>query len=132
MSARLWSGVVEMTSDRYRYLAGLAQDNLLTYRPIAYSVSGLYDGEEEKAVYVAANCDGLACYTGQTRPSKSWTGAAGIRLRQHLTDLSKQLEWDTFWVFPLKWSTKPTVVDWYEDTVAARLMLPLRQRSIAS
>jgi hypothetical protein len=33
-----------------------------------------------------------------------------------------------FWVLPLKWSTKPTIIDWYERTVAARLMVPLRHR----
>ena len=128
MSTRFWAGVVEMTPARYYYLASLAGDNLLTHHPIAYNVNGPYDGDEEKAVYVIADRDGLACYAGQTRPAKSWTGAAGIRLAQHLTEPSKRLEWDTFWVLPLKWSTKPTIVDWYEGTVAARLMLPLRHR----
>ncbi|MBR7824832.1 hypothetical protein KDK95_00825 [Actinospica sp. MGRD01-02] len=126
MSTPTWDGVVPMTRSRYLYLADLAGDNLLVSRPIAHNVNMPYDGDEEKAVYVVANRDGLACYAGQTRPSRSWTGAAGIRLKQHLAERSKRDEWDTFWVLPLKWSTKPAIIDWYERTVATRLMLPLR------
>ncbi|MEV8547272.1 hypothetical protein [Streptomyces sp. NPDC051572] len=80
-------------------------------------------------MYVVVNRDGLACYAGQTRPTKAWTGAAGIRLNQHMVESSKREEWDSFWVLPLTWSTKPTIVNWYESTVAARLMLLLRRRS---
>lgn len=128
MSTPTWAGVVPMTKSRYLYLADLAGGNLLESRPIAHDFKTPYDGDEEKAVYVVVNRDGLACYTGQTRPIRSWTGAAGIRLKQHRAKPSKRDEWDTFWVLPLKWSTKPTIVDWYESTVAARLMLPLRHR----
>lgn len=128
MSTPTWTGVVTMTATRYRYLAGLAGDNLLASHPIAHSLDMPYDGDEEKAVYVAVNHEGLACYAGQTRPIRSWTGAAGIRLKQHLAEPSKLGEWDSFWALPLKWSTKPSIVNWYENTVAARLMLPLRHR----
>ena len=128
MSSPPWTGVVTMTERRYLYLANLAGDNLLTYRPVAYRLNEPYDGDEEKAVYVAVNQDGLACYAGQTRPARSWTGAAGIRLRQHAQEASKRDGWAMFWVLPLKWSTKPTIIDWYERTIAARLMVPLRHR----
>lgn len=128
MSTSPWAGVVPMTRSRYLYLADLAGDNLLASRPVAQNIDRPYDGDEEKAVYVVVNRDGLACYAGQTRPAKSWTGAAGIRLNQHMVEPSKRDEWDSFWVLPLKWSTKPTIVNWYERTGAARLMLPLRHR----
>jgi hypothetical protein len=127
VSAPLWSGTVPMTRTLYLHFADLAGDNLLTRRPIAHSLNEPYGGDEEKAVYIAVNRDGLACYAGQTRPVRSWNGAAGIRLKQHLLEPSKCEAWHSFWVLPLKWSTKPTIVNWYERTVAVRLMLPLRQ-----
>ncbi|SFF93055.1 hypothetical protein SAMN05216251_1404 [Actinacidiphila alni] len=128
MNTPSWAGVVTMTPARYRYLADLAGGNLLASWPVPHSLRAPYDGDEEKAVYIVANREGLACYVGQTRPARAWTGAAGIRLSQHMAEPSKRDEWDSFWVLPLKWSTKPTIVDWYEATVAARLMVPLRHR----
>jgi hypothetical protein len=116
-----------MTERRYHYLASLAGKHLLDHRPVPYLLGRPYDGEEEKAVYIVVNHDDLACYGGQTRPTKCWTGATGVRLGQHLREESKRREWKAFWVIPLKWATGPDIVNWYEDTVTARLGLPLRR-----
>lgn len=95
-----------------------------------YLIGRPYDGNEQKGVYIVTNRHGLACYAGQTRPSQSWSGAAAIRLVQHIHEESKRREWKEFWVLPLKWTTAPGIVNWYEKYVATRLGLPLRHRRI--
>lgn len=117
-----------MTPRRYHHLASLAGDSLLEPRPQPYRLGVPYEDSEEKAVYVVTNHAGFACYVGQTRPRRALNGAAGIRLQQHLKEDSKRNEWAEFWVLPLNWSTKPTIVDWYEWTVAGRLLIPLRHQ----
>ena len=124
-SAEVWAGVVEMTEERYRVLAGLAGAALTELRPYPVAV-GQPSGDERKAVYVGVNVSGFACYGGQTRPTRVFTNAAGRRIGRHLRDDSKRSEWAEYWTFPLADDTHPDDVDTFERAVCARLGLPLR------
>ncbi|WP_234367285.1 hypothetical protein [Streptomyces pluripotens] len=84
-----------------------------------------------KAVYIAVNRNGNACYCGKTRPTRALNrGAAATRLSQHINrSTSKRDEWVEYWVIPLRDATPDHVVSAVEKTVAARLGIPLVHRT---
>jgi hypothetical protein len=124
-----WSGVVSMTPDRYDALARLASAWLEESRCCQFDLDE-DGGREERAVYIAVNSDGMACYCGKTRPTRMLRrGAALTRIRQHTTGArSKREEWAGYWVLPLRPDTPDEFVDWLERTVQARLGLPRQNR----
>jgi hypothetical protein len=122
---RAFPGVVRMTAARYTDLARLAGPWLIEPRPVS-CVAHETDGGEEKAVYVAVNHAGYACYAGQTRPRPMGTGAAWRRVDRHLREPVKAEEWAAFWVLPLRHDTPKAALDALEADVCARLGVPLR------
>jgi hypothetical protein len=116
-----------MDRGRYVELAKLAGPHLLGHALDAIAV-GAPSGDEQRAVYVVENRDGRTCYAGQSRPIPV-PGAAGRRVCEHLRDKSKAQEWRRYWVFPLRPDTPPGVINALERSVAARLGLPLRNRT---
>lgn len=129
MTAPVWSGVVTMTPDRYAALAHLARPWLEEFRCCPLGIDE-DSGQEERAVYIVVNADGMACYAGRTRPTRlPRRGAAVSRLRQHTASArSKYEEWARCWVLPLQPDTPDEFVDWLERTVQARLGLPRQNR----
>ncbi|MFI7640554.1 hypothetical protein [Nonomuraea sp. NPDC049400] len=118
-----------MTTERYAVLARLARPWLEEFRCCPLGVEE-DSGREERAVYIVINADGMACYCGQTRPTRVLgRGAALARLRRHTTEArSKREEWARYWVLPLLPDTPDEFVDWLERAVQARLGLPRRNR----
>ncbi|MFF7764192.1 hypothetical protein [Streptomyces griseorubiginosus] len=125
----IWSGVVAMTPDRYTAFASMAAPWLDEYRCCPFPVTE-DGGREERAVYIAVNTDGMACYCGQTRPARFLRrGAALTRILQHTgTARSKYEEWAAYWTLPLRPDTPDEFVNWLERTVQARLGLPRQNR----
>ncbi|MFB6900600.1 hypothetical protein [Streptomyces hydrogenans] len=125
-----WPGVVAVTDARYTMLTRLAGQWLAEERPEPVPI-GENSGYEDKAVYVAVNRRGLACYCGRTAPTRMLTrGAAATRISQHVgRTRSKREEWTEYWVIPLSSLTPDHAVSELERTVAARLGIPLVHRS---
>jgi len=88
-------------------------------------------GYEDKAIYIAVNRNGNARYCGRTTPTRALNrGAAATRLSQHINgSTSKRDEWVEYWVIPLSDATPGHVVSALEETVAARLGIPLVHRT---
>jgi hypothetical protein len=130
MTDTVWTGLVAITATRYAMLAQLAGQWLAEERPEPVPI-GQNSGYEDKAIYVVANQEGLACYCGRTAPRRILTrGAAAIRLHQHVSRArSKKEEWAEYWVIPLSSATPDHVVSSLERTVAARLGIPLVHRA---
>ncbi|MFJ2825971.1 hypothetical protein ACIO7M_33460 [Streptomyces toxytricini] len=130
MTDIVWAGLVAITETRYAMLARLAGRWLAEDRPEPVSI-GENSGYEDKAIYIVANREGLACYCGQTAPTRMLTrGAAATRLHQHVSRTrSKKEEWAEYWVIPLSSATPAHVVSDLERTVAARLGIPLVHRA---
>lgn len=118
-----------MTPDRYDALAQLARPWLEEHRCCPLKL-GEDSGREERAVYIVVNSHGMACYCGQTRPTRLLQrGATITRIRQHTTGArSKREEWAAYWVLPLSPETPDEFVNWLERMVTARLGLPRRNR----
>ncbi len=121
-------GVVAITEARYSTLCGLPGPWLIEYRPDPIRM-GENSGDERRAVYVTITASGIACYVGRTRPQTVRRGgAAAHRIVRHRREPSKRREWAAYWVLPLKDEPPDAVVDQLEVEVAARLVLPLRNR----
>lgn len=130
MTDTTWTGVVAITDDRYAMLARLAGQWLVEPQPEPIPI-GEDSGYEDKAIYIAVNRNGNACYCGKTAPTRALNrGAAATRLSQHInTSTSKRDEWVEYWVIPLRDATPGHVVSALERTVAARLGIPLVHRT---
>ncbi|MGW5096324.1 hypothetical protein ACWEQ1_17325 [Streptomyces nodosus] len=130
MTDTAWTGLVAITDTRYAMLAQFAGQWLVEERPEPVPI-GDNSGYEDKAIYVVANREGLACYCGRTAPRRMLTrGAAATRLHQHVSRTrSKKEEWAEYWVIPLSSATPDHVVSDLERTMAARLGVPLVHRA---
>lgn len=130
MTDTTWTGVVAITEDRYTMLARLAGQWLAEPQPEPIPI-GTDSGYEDKAIYIAVNRHGNACYCGKTAPTRSLSrGAAATRLSQHISaSTSKREEWVEYWVIPLRHATPGHVVSALEKSVAARLGIPLVHRA---
>lgn len=89
---------------------------------------GEQSGEEQRALYVAVNAAGFACYGGQTRPTRQSAGAAARRISQHINEPDKAGSWIEYWVFPLHTHVHPDDINRLERDLNARLGIPLRHR----
>ncbi|MFD0068368.1 hypothetical protein [Streptomyces sp. NPDC056690] len=125
-----WTGVVPMADDRYAMLARLAGQWLAEPQPEPILI-GQDSGYENKAIYIAVNRNGNACYCGQTAPTRALNrGAVATRISQHINgNASKRDEWVEYWVIPLRAATPGHVVSALEKTVAARLGIQLVHRT---
>ncbi|MBT2444764.1 hypothetical protein ACFYW8_39385 [Streptomyces sp. NPDC002742] len=130
MTDTTWAGVVVITDERYAMLARLAGQWLVEPQPEPIPI-GEDSGYEDKAIYIAVNRNGNACYCGKTAPTRALNrGAAATRLGQHINgSTSKRDEWVEYWVIPLRDATPGHVVSALEKTVAARLGIPLVHRT---
>ncbi|GJF30294.1 hypothetical protein KNE206_29940 [Kitasatospora sp. NE20-6] len=130
MTNTTWIGVVPITDDRYAMLTRLAGPWLAEPLPEPIPI-GQNSGHENKAIYIAVNRNGNACYCGQTAPTRGLNrGAAATRINQHInSNVSKRDEWVEYWVIPLRDVTPSHVVSVLEKTVAARLGIPLVHRT---
>ncbi|MEU5383939.1 hypothetical protein [Kitasatospora cineracea] len=130
MTNTVWTGVVPITVERYAMLARLAGPWLADPQPEPIPI-GQDSGYENKAIYVAVNRNGDACYCGRTAPTRALNrGAAATRIGQHVNgNASKRDEWVEYWVVPLRDVTPGHVVSALEKTVAARLGIPLVHRT---
>lgn len=118
-----------MSPSRYRQLVdvlGSAVDRsqLMPY-PIPVAEES---GDETVALYVVANSRGKACYGGQTSPVGRAPGAAGRRIRKHLTEPAKARGWASYWVIPMREDTDDALLHHLERALNARIGVRLRRK----
>lgn len=126
-----WTGTTSINERSYLHLARLAGSWLSELRasPEILGKSPSWSnplGDEARAVYIVVNRYGKCCYVGQTRPTSRAENVAAIRLGQHMSEPSKQENWTSYWLIPLRADTPSTFVDLLEKRIALRLMIPLR------
>ena len=133
--SRVWRGWVRVTPRVYGELvtlAGAAADDPSGCWATSFALPlarAALPEDAPMAVYVAENRAGRACYVGKFERCGAGRARDGVRLAEHLREESKAQEWARVWVVPLREDTSHGAVLGLEAAVAARLGLPVVNRT---